>query len=84
MAPTRSGSSSTTASPRIDLHFPDPANTKYFPDEPFKARTRHTPVYPAAVLADSAQPELASSYLRFLCGDAGRAAFERVGFTPLA
>ena len=41
-------------------------------------------VYPAAVLADSAQPELASSYLRFLCGDAGRAAFERVGFTPLA
>ena len=41
-------------------------------------------VYPAAVLAGSAQPELAASYLRFLCGDAGRAAFERVGFTPLA
>ena len=41
-------------------------------------------VYPAAVLADSAQPDLASSYLRFLCGDAGRAAFGRVGFTPLA
>lgn len=40
-------------------------------------------VYPAAVLADSAQPELAASYLQFLCGDAGRAAFERVGFTPL-
>ena len=41
-------------------------------------------VYPAAVLADSAQPDLASSYLRLLCGDAGRAAFGRVGFTPLA
>ena len=26
---------------------------------------------------NTAQPELASSYLRFLCGDAGRAAFER-------
>lgn len=41
-------------------------------------------VYPAAVLVGSEQPELAASYLRFLCGDAGRAAFERVGFTPLA
>ena len=40
-------------------------------------------VYPAAVLADSTQPELATAYLQFLCGDAGRAAFERVGFTPL-
>ena len=40
-------------------------------------------VYPAAVLAESAQPELAAAYLQFLCGDAGRAAFERVGFTPL-
>ena len=33
----------------IDLHFPDPANEKYFPEDPFKAKTRHTPVYPAAV-----------------------------------
>ena len=40
-------------------------------------------VYPAAVLAGSQQPELAASYLQFLCGDVGRAAFERVGFTPL-
>lgn len=40
-------------------------------------------IYPAAVIASSAQPELAASYLQFLCGDVGRAAFERVGFTPL-
>jgi len=33
----------------IDLHYPDPANVKYFPDEPFKAQTNHTAVYPAAV-----------------------------------
>ena len=41
-------------------------------------------VYPAAVLADSSRPELAASYLQFLCNDVGRAAFERVGFTPLS
>lgn len=41
-------------------------------------------VYPAAVLAASEQGGLAVSYLEFLCGEVGRAAFERVGFTPLS
>ena len=33
----------------IDLHSPDPANTKYFPGEEFKTRTVHNRIYPAAV-----------------------------------
>ena len=33
----------------IDLHFPDPANSKYFPGEEFKTRTVHNKIYPAAV-----------------------------------
>lgn len=33
----------------IDLHFPDPENTKYFPGEEFKTRTVHNRIYPAAV-----------------------------------
>lgn len=30
----------------IDLHFPDPANTKYFPGEEFKTRTVHNWIHP--------------------------------------
>lgn len=33
----------------IDLHFPDPEITPYFPDEEFKTRTVHNRIYPAAV-----------------------------------
>lgn len=33
----------------IDLHFPDPENSKYFPGEEFKTRTVHNRIYPAAV-----------------------------------
>lgn len=33
----------------IDLHSPDPANTKYFPGEEFKTKTVHNRIYPAAV-----------------------------------
>ena len=33
----------------IDLHFPDPENTRYFPGEEFKTRTVHNRIYPAAV-----------------------------------
>ena len=33
----------------IDLHFPDPENSKYFPGEEFKAATVHNRIYPAAV-----------------------------------
>ena len=29
----------------IDLHFPDPKNAKFFPADPFKADTKHTPIY---------------------------------------
>ena len=32
----------------IDLHFPDPENSKYFPGEEFKTRTVHNRIYPAA------------------------------------
>jgi hypothetical protein len=30
----------------IDLHYPDPENTKHFPDAEFKSIAKHTPVYP--------------------------------------
>lgn len=30
----------------IDLHFPDPANTQFFPDKEFKSIAKHTPIYP--------------------------------------
>ncbi|MDR2916126.1 MAG: FAD-dependent oxidoreductase [Tannerella sp.] len=30
----------------IDLHYPDPKNTKYFPDEEFKSIAKHIPIYP--------------------------------------
>lgn len=30
----------------IDLHDPDPANSKYFPGQEFKSVARHTPIYP--------------------------------------
>ena len=33
----------------IDLHFPDPDLTPYFPGEEFKTRTVHNRIYPAAV-----------------------------------
>ena len=33
----------------IDLHFPDPENSRYFPGEEFKSRTVHNRIYPAAV-----------------------------------
>jgi hypothetical protein len=33
----------------IDLHFPDPENSKYFPGEEFQTRTVHNRIYPAAV-----------------------------------
>ena len=33
----------------IDLHSPDPANTRYFPGEEFKTKTVHNRIYPAAV-----------------------------------
>ena len=33
----------------IDLHFPDPEITPYFPGEEFKTRTVHNRIYPAAV-----------------------------------
>lgn len=33
----------------IDLHFPDPKNQEYFPEEPFKAATKHIYIYPYAV-----------------------------------
>lgn len=40
---------SFTTSWHFDLHFPDPANTKYFPGAEFKAETKHNPIYPYAV-----------------------------------
>lgn len=33
----------------IDLHFPDPENSKYFPGEEFKTKTVHNRIFPAAV-----------------------------------
>lgn len=33
----------------IDLHFPDPENTKHFPGEEFKSKTVHNKIYPSAV-----------------------------------
>ena len=33
----------------IDLHSPDPANTRFFPGEEFKTKTVHNRIYPAAV-----------------------------------
>ena len=33
----------------IDLHFPDPEITKYFPGEEFKTQTVHNRIYPVAV-----------------------------------
>jgi hypothetical protein len=33
----------------IDLHFPDPGNSRYFPGEEFKTSTVHRLIYPAAV-----------------------------------
>lgn len=33
----------------IDLHFPDPANTKHFPGQEFKAETEHVKIYPYPV-----------------------------------
>ena len=40
---------SFTTSWTIDLHFPDPENAKHFPEEPFKASTKHTAFYPYGV-----------------------------------
>lgn len=40
---------SFTTSWHFDLHFPDPANTKYFPGEEFKAKTKNNLIYPYAV-----------------------------------
>lgn len=33
----------------IDLHFPDSVNAAHFPNEPFKAATKHINIYPYAV-----------------------------------
>ena len=33
----------------IDLHYPDPANTKHFPGREFKSIARHKPIYPYPV-----------------------------------
>ncbi|MDR0692916.1 MAG: FAD-dependent oxidoreductase [Prevotellaceae bacterium] len=33
----------------IDLHFPDPENSKKFPEQEFKAATKHIHIYPYAV-----------------------------------
>ena len=33
----------------IDLHFPDPVNSKRFPNQEFKAATKHIRIYPYAV-----------------------------------
>lgn len=41
-------------------------------------------IYPAAVLAASAQPDAARAFLEYLTGDEAGAAFEAVLFTPLA
>ncbi|RRD58619.1 FAD-dependent oxidoreductase [Tannerella forsythia] len=38
------GTASTTWS--IDLHYPDPQNTKYFPNAEFKSIAEHTNIYP--------------------------------------
>lgn len=40
---------SFTASWSIDLHFPDPVNSRRFPDAPFKAATVHNWIYPCNV-----------------------------------
>ena len=40
---------SFTATWSIDLHFPDPDNTKKFPNAEFKAATNHIYIYPYAV-----------------------------------
>lgn len=41
------GSGSTTWT--IDLHYPDPNNTKYFPDSEFKSIAKHKPIHPYPV-----------------------------------
>lgn len=40
---------SFTTAWHFDLHFPDPANSRYFPGAEFKAETKHNPIYPYAV-----------------------------------
>ena len=40
---------SFTTTWHFDLHFPDPANSRYFPGAEFKAETKHNPIYPYAV-----------------------------------
>ena len=40
---------SFTISWHFDLHFPDPENTKYFPGNEFKAKTKNNFIYPYAV-----------------------------------
>jgi hypothetical protein len=40
---------SFTTSWSIDLHFPDPENSKKFPEQAFKAATKHSHIYPYAV-----------------------------------
>lgn len=40
---------SFTTAWHFDLHFPDPANSRYFPGAEFKAETNHNPIYPYAV-----------------------------------
>ncbi len=40
-------------------------------------------IYPAAVVKDSRQPELAREYLDFLTSDASMEVFEKVGFAPV-
>lgn len=39
---------SFSASWSIDLHFPDPVNSQRFPDQEFKAATKHVYIYPHA------------------------------------
>ncbi|MDO4316430.1 MAG: molybdate ABC transporter substrate-binding protein [Oscillospiraceae bacterium] len=41
-------------------------------------------IYPAAVLADSQNPEAAQAFLEYLTGDEASAVFEGVGFSPLS
>ena len=40
---------SFTISWHFDLHSPDPKNAARFPEDPFKAVTKHNPIYPYAV-----------------------------------
>ena len=50
----------------------------------FPAGTHPPIVYPAAVTAESADPQMAAAFLDHLSGDAALARFEAHGFAPLA